>query len=643
MLQNHASRPGKSRSAVIVVTAISVLLIAGYAWFKYDQARNQSLELAKQKALGDQLVQDLVSSEELLLQLTPQLKPLSKSVMNLQLPDPMAAKIFASEVALEGELQVERALRIVKYKRFKTSDSQSIKLLRHLSRENLKLWSPLFEQVDYFDHAKFYIVRGKFVGDDQNQFSSDVGFNALATSTEGSKISLHAELKVEWTKGDDQVNGSIWQIARWELVNVHSKESSDLLFRDVLAEVIDDPSVLTRSTASRHTQLTSHLMAGKNYQFPPGETYPLFFPDVTLEHPGIAVVDIDSDGFDDLYVAMQHRENLLFRNKGDGTFEEVAARYFLNILGDSTSAIFADFDNDGDPDLFLGRARRPSMYLVNQNGIFVDKTARLIDGGLPALVSSISAADYNNDGLLDIYLCTYSPIEESNRFQVANKPMWFNLFLTPEQANEFSRRNRGAHRFLNRAGPPNLLLKNLGNGRFAKSEQNSQLELWRMSFQAAWNDFDLDGDQDLYVANDYGPDNFFRNDGPDGFQDITAESGLTEMGFGMGVAWGDYDNDGREDIYVSNMYSKAGKRILDQVADVDPRIREMAQGNFLYHHDGEKFSLVSGAGENKLHVAKSGWSWGGQFLDFDNDGYRDIYATSGYYTAPADVAVDLDL
>jgi len=79
------------------------------------------------------------------------------------------------------------------------------------------------------------------------------------------------------------------------------------------------------------------------------------------------------------------------------------------------------------------------------------------------------------------------------------------------------------------------------------------------------------------------------------------------------------------------------------VADVDPRIREMAQGNFLYRHEGDKFSLVSGSGENELHVAKSGWSWGGQFLDFDNDGFRDIYATSGYYTAPADVAVDLDL
>ena len=469
------------------------------------------------------------------------------------------------------------------------------------------------------------------------------GFNALASSKEKSAVSLHAELEIEWTRNSDEADGSAWQITQWKLIDFTSMESSGLLFRDVLAEVIHDPYLLARSTASKHTELTSHLMAGKEYRFPPGETYPLFFPDVTLEHPGIAVVDIDSDGLDDLYVAMQHRENLLFRNKGDGTFEEVAARYGLNILGDSTSAIFADFDNDGDPDLFLGRARRPSMYLVNQNGKFVDKTAQSITTGLPALVSSISAADYNNDGLLDIYLCTYSPIEESNRFQVANKPMWIDLFLTPEQGKEVIKRNQSSHRFMDRAGPPNLLLQNIGKGRFIKPPENDQLELWRMSFQAAWNDFDLDGDQDLYVANDYGPDNFFRNDGPDGFQDITSESGLTEMGFGMGIAWGDYDNDGLEDIYVSNMYSKAGQRITSQVAGLDPRIREMAQGNFLYRHEGDKFSLVSGPAENDLHVAKSGWSWGGQFLDFNNDGFRDIYATSGNYTAPADVAIDVDL
>ena len=111
----------------------------------------------------------------------------------------------------------------------------------------------------------------------------------------------------------------------------------------------------------------------------------------------------------------------------------------------------------------------------------------------------------------------------------------------------------------------------------------------------------------------------------------------------MGVSWGDYDNDGQTDLYVSNMHSKAGQRITSQVEDLDQRLIAMAQGNYLYRFEDGKFSLASGTEESKLGVAKSGWSWGGQFFDFNNDGFRDIYATSGYYTAPADIAVDLDL
>ena len=115
------------------------------------------------------------------------------------------------------------------------------------------------------------------------------------------------------------------------------------------------------------------------------------------------------------------------------------------------------------------------------------------------------------------------------------------------------------------------------------------------------------------------------------------------MGFGMGASWGDYDNDGRLDLYVSNMFSKAGRRIMSQLPDIDPRFRRSAEGNLLFRNQGERFDLVSGVEPPHLTVAQAGWSWGGQFTDVDNDGFLDIYVTSGYYTAPAEVDAQVDL
>ena len=522
------------------VIAGLILLVAALVGFNLwpsqrglqEHRENQATEIE----VGNQKVQKLVSSEELLLKLTPRLRGLSTSVMNLQLPDASANQLFAKEVDVSGAWAATGDS--------PTSDGQSNThgwhvndLATVVARESLDFWPALFEVTDYFEHAKFYFIKGLLQENSKDQFKTVVGFEGLANYKNGSKASLHAKLEVDWTLFKSTADAD-WQITSWKLVDVDATETSQLLFRNVLSEVLDDKALFSRATNSLHAQLTSKLMSGGDYFFPPGEVYPFFFPDVTLEHPGIAVVDIDDDGFDDLYVTMQHQPNLLFRNKGDGSFEEVAQKYGLNISPDSTSAIFADFDNDGDPDLFLGRARRNSLYFVNEGGRFEPQAPQSFGFSLPALVSSISAEDYNNDGLLDVYLSTYSPIEETNRFQVSNKPMWVDLFLTPQQADEVTKRNRRSHRFIDRAGPPNLLLQNIGDGKFKIAKENSQLELWRMSFQAAWNDFDGDGDQDVYVSNDYAPDNFFRNDGDQGFKDITQQSRLTGMGFGMGVSWG---------------------------------------------------------------------------------------------------------
>ena len=148
---------------------------------------------------------------------------------------------------------------------------------------------------------------------------------------------------------------------------------------------------------------------------------------------------------------------------------------------------------------------------------------------------------------------------------------------------------------------------------------------------------------DVYAANDYAPDNLFRNDGVDGFTDVTVETGTADLGFGMGATWGDYDEDGRLDLYVTNMYTKAGLRITAQLDWVDPILARAARGNTLLRNTVDGFEHVSGLEPPGLLVAAAGWGWGSQFVDLDNDSDLDLYALSGYYTAPSAVELPIDI
>jgi hypothetical protein len=219
-------------------------------------------------------------------------------------------------------------------------------------------------------------------------------------------------------------------------------------------------------------------------------------------------------------------------------------------------------------------------------------------------------------------------------------------------AAEYYRRHREANsgndpqfpNLLNQIGPPNILYVNRGKGRFEIAKENTQLGIWSNSLQATWADYDEDGDPDVFIANDWAPDNLFRNDGESGFTDVTKEAGLTEFGFAMGATWGDYDNDGLQDLYVSNMFSKAGARITNRVPGIAGIYKQSAAGNYLYRQrPNHTFELVSGDKPPALAVTKAGWSWGGQFADFDNDGFLDLYVLSGYFTAPEAVSSELDL
>jgi hypothetical protein len=186
-------------------------------------------------------------------------------------------------------------------------------------------------------------------------------------------------------------------------------------------------------------------------------------------------------------------------------------------------------------------------------------------------------------------------------------------------------------------GGRNYLIRNLGNWRFedVTSDVGLDDDNRRFSFAAAWEDYDNDGDQDLLVVNDFGPNHLYVND-QGRFRNVADQNGLRDGAFGMSATWGDYDHDGRFDIYVANMFSAAGNRITfqpqfkpDESDRMRYRFRYLARGNSLFRNLGNgTYEDVSVA----MGVTMGRWSWGSLFVDLDNDSWEDLLVTNGFVT-----------
>jgi hypothetical protein len=335
-----------------------------------------------------------------------------------------------------------------------------------------------------------------------------------------------------------------------------------------------------------------------------------------MGHSGLAVGDVNGDGLEDLYMPQQGGlPNRLYVQNQDGSVSDRSAWAGVDWLDRSLSALLVDLDNDGDQDLVVGSM--PGLLLAENlgDGRF-ELRATLAEA---RYAYSFTAADYDRDGDLDIYANRYNPVRDDPVDESVD---------VPKPIPYHDAQN----------GAPNVLVRNDGDWTFSNATAETGLDTdnRRWSFAAAWEDFDNDGDQDLYVANDFGRNALYRNEGGR-FENIAAAAGVEDTASGMSAAWGDVNRDGLMDLYVGNMFSSAGNRITNQPgfrpgrdADVRLELRRMAKGNSLFlANDNGRFREVA----HETGVEMGRWAWSSLFADLNNDGWQDIVVANGFLTA----------
>ena len=310
---------------------------------------------------------------------------------------------------------------------------------------------------------------------------------------------------------------------------------------------------------------------------------------------GAAAADFDGDGWDDIFLVSSRKgvPSRLYRNNRDMTFTDVAGQAGLAELNDDNNvcvgALWFDYDNDGKPDLLVIRLGHSMLFHNNGDGAFTDVSLKSGIGRKRQNSMTAVAFDYDNDGKTDLLIAGYFADNVDLLHLASTK-------VLPDSDSEATN------------GGSKTLFHNNGDGTFTDVTQASGLAHSSWTLSMGHGDYDNDGWQDVYFANDWGPDKLFHNNGDGTFTDVTLKAIGTDGKHGMNAEFGDYDNDGFLDIFVTNI--------------TEPWEFEC---NMLWHnnHDGTFKDAA-------LETCNTGWAWGGKFLDFDNDGRLDLYVVNGF-------------
>lgn len=354
--------------------------------------------------------------------------------------------------------------------------------------------------------------------------------------------------------------------------------------------------------------------------------------------PGAAWGDVDGDGWNDLFLPQGGGRDgsrvptvKLYRNRGDGTFEDVTARANLGVQGRGMGALFFDADDDRDLDLFVANYGANKLYLNDGTGRFTDVT---LAAGVPQderWHAAVCAADYDRDGDLDLYVTSYldydpakmPPADELGRYQ-REDPLEMLPFAFPGERKQLLRNDRIKSGPTDASAPRDPSQPNAKALSFRFTDVTDELHVADANgrgMQAIFWDFDQDGDQDLYVANDVSPNTFYRNEGDGTFKDISLATGLDDPRGSMGLAVGDGDGDGDEDLFVTNWQLESNALYV----------------NNLVTHQSSKHRVATfrdqsvQAGLAQLSVGVTGW--GAELVDVDLDGDLDLVDANGY-TSP---------